>query len=301
MATGKRGTITALAPWFGAKRTLAARIVDVLGPHRAYWEPFCGSMAVLLSKPESAMETVNDLHGDLVNLARVVRDEDLSARLYWRLRRTLPSEAFFRESQGVIRREPAPAAPKAGAASAPDVTRAYHYFLASWLGMNGVAGTPAGSTGFCRRFTSRGGDPGGRFLGAVESLPAWHERLRAVVVLSGDGIGLCEKVEDRDGTVIYADPPYLKKGAEYVHDFAPEDHERLARALCRFRETRCVVSYYDHPELERLYPGWERLPLDAAKSLVNTGAARGRRDAPEVLLVNRPAAAPSLLSTEARA
>lgn len=36
--------ISAIAPWFGSKRTLAPRIVEVLGEHRAYWEPFCGSL-----------------------------------------------------------------------------------------------------------------------------------------------------------------------------------------------------------------------------------------------------------------
>src|ERR1044072_5384193 len=36
--------ISALAPWYGSKRTLAPEIVRQLGEHRAYWEPFCGSM-----------------------------------------------------------------------------------------------------------------------------------------------------------------------------------------------------------------------------------------------------------------
>lgn len=40
--------IGAVAPWFGGKRTLAPRIVEALGPHKAYVEPFCGSCAVLL-------------------------------------------------------------------------------------------------------------------------------------------------------------------------------------------------------------------------------------------------------------
>lgn len=35
--------IKALAPWFGAKRNLAPVIVGLLGEHRIYWEPFCGS------------------------------------------------------------------------------------------------------------------------------------------------------------------------------------------------------------------------------------------------------------------
>jgi len=66
--------IKALVPWFGSKRRLAPEIVRELGPHAAYWEPFCGSLAVLLAKPPCPMETVNDLHADLVNLANAIAD-----------------------------------------------------------------------------------------------------------------------------------------------------------------------------------------------------------------------------------
>lgn len=217
--------IGALAPWFGSKRTLAPRIIEALGPHRVYWEPFCGSMACLLAKPRATMETVNDLHGDLVNLARVIRDEDMSGRLYWRLRRTLSTEAFFRESLALIRAEPTP-----NRDDPPNVDRAYHYFVASWSGMNGVAGTSSTNTNFARRFSSKGGAPAVRVMNTIESLPWWHERLRTVTILSGCGIDLCERIEDRVGTVIYVDPPYLVKGAKYVHDFAKADHDRLAAA-----------------------------------------------------------------------
>ena len=56
--------INAIVPWFGSKRYLAPRIVEQLGPHRAYWEPFCGSLAVLLAKPVASQETVCDLHAE---------------------------------------------------------------------------------------------------------------------------------------------------------------------------------------------------------------------------------------------
>ena len=90
--------IKAIAPWFGAKRNLALRIVELLGKHSVYWEPFCGSMAVLLAKPACKMETVNDLHGDLINLARVIQHEQLALKFYRRLRRTLMHEQIFREA-----------------------------------------------------------------------------------------------------------------------------------------------------------------------------------------------------------
>lgn len=291
--------IMSLAPWFGGKRTLAPAIVEAIGPHRVYWEPFCGSLAVLLAKPAVKMETVNDLHADLINLARVVQDPRLAVHLYDRLARTLFAEALFREALAAVRSEPVP---PADARPGDRVDRAYRYFVVSWQGLNGVAGTPANNTSFARRFTSSGGNPGGRFVAAVDSIPPWHHRLRPVTILSDDGIALCEEVEDKPGTVIYADPPYLEKGASYLHDFtrgersgspalfegAEDDHERLARALRRFKKTRVVVSYYDHRDLAQLYPGWRKIRLDAAKGMVNSAAAAaGRTEAPEVLLVNQ--------------
>lgn len=87
--------ITSLVPWFGSKRRLASRIVAELGDHRAYWEPVCGSMATLLSKPRASQETVNDLHGDLINLARCVQHAGVGPRLYRRLRRVLCSDAEY--------------------------------------------------------------------------------------------------------------------------------------------------------------------------------------------------------------
>jgi len=52
-----------------------------------------------------------------------------------------------------------------------------------------------------------------------------------------------------------------------------------------------IVSYYDEPELDLLYPGWTKRRLDVTKSLVNQGM-RDRRGqivkTPEVLLINGP-------------
>ncbi len=60
--------------YFGGKTRLAARIVELLPPHEHYVEPFAGSLAVLLAKPLSRMETVNDLDGDIMTFWRVLRD-----------------------------------------------------------------------------------------------------------------------------------------------------------------------------------------------------------------------------------
>lgn len=61
-------------PYFGAKGNTAGRIVARLPKHGHYVEPFAGSLAVLLAKPRSRMETVNDLDGDLMTFWRVLRN-----------------------------------------------------------------------------------------------------------------------------------------------------------------------------------------------------------------------------------
>ena len=283
MTAADQMTYTATVPWFGGKRTLAPRIVEEIGAHRVYWSLFAGSLAVELAKPPVQMETVNDLHGDVTNLARVLRDEGLSGRLYWRLARTIPAEPLFREGCNVLAAGTAP-----GIDREPCVDRAYHYFVVCWLGLNGVAGTMRQASSFAKRFTSGGGAPAGRFAGAVESIPWWHERLRNVLVLSECGIALAERIEDREGTVVYCDPPYLVKAATYRHDFTAADHERLAAALRRFKLTRVVVSYYADQRLADLYPDWRVIDCPTPKRLAKGGARPDAGTAaPEVLIVSK--------------
>ena len=60
--------------YYGGKTSIAGRIVSLLPEHGHYVEPFAGSPAVLLAKPPSRMETVNDIDRDLMLFWRVLRD-----------------------------------------------------------------------------------------------------------------------------------------------------------------------------------------------------------------------------------
>lgn len=275
--------INALAPWFGGKRTMADRIVEVIGPDtKRLWDLFTGSMAVPFAMPDHVKIHVNDMHGDLINLAKVVSSPLQGPQFYRILRRTPFAQEVFLESQRAMQ--------EIGWRDGPyDLARAYDYFVVSWMGMNGFAGTEKeDSTSFAVRYTSNGGDPATRFRSAVESIQHWRRCMRDWTILRRCGIELAEQIEDKEGTTIYADPPYLKKGATYRHDFTPEQHRRLAQALCRFKETRVVVSYYDSPDLAILYPGWKVIPVEANKGLAQSSARgkSGATKAPEVLLVN---------------
>lgn len=280
--------IKAICPWFGSKRTLAPQIIKQLGPHYVYWEPMCGSCSVLFSKPRTTCETVNDLHGDLINLALVVQDEANAVELYGRVSRCLFHEDLLPIAKAFLTGRDLQA-------GVPDVERAYWYLVFSWMGLNGISGTPLNHTGtFAVRYSSKGGNGATRWESVCESIPDWHQRLVGVQILRRDAFGILERIDDAAGTAIYVDPPYLVKGAKYVHDFRQEDHDRLAALLQRFEKCRVVVSYYAHPALASLYPGWTLIDssqLCIKKAMVNSCQAgkNGRTVAPEVLLVNGPA------------
>lgn len=275
--------VTAIAPWFGSKRNLAPEIVRELGDHRAYWEPFCGSMAVLLAKPPCRMETVNDLHGDLINLARCIQHQQHGPALYRRLRRAWMHEALYDECQDAIDAGPV--------GDEIDSGRAFAYFVSSWLGRNGTSGLQRHRVGkaFCVRYTNNGGHGATRFQSSIDSIPAFRRRLRDVTILKRDGFPIIERIEDAPGTAVYIDSPYLVKAATYEHDFTAADHGRLAEALRRFQHTRVVVSYYEHPALDDLYPGWTRRRFNVSKAMAHQGG-RGTNEkrAVEALLINGP-------------
>src|SRR3990167_4284244 len=258
--------IRALAPWFGGKRTMASDIVAELGKHTQYFEPFCGSMAVLFGKAPSQKETVNDLHGDLVNLARVVKWPASAEDLYQRLVGTVMAEGLLDDARAVLEDEELlqtvteEAAAYPGAVTPQMLERAYWYFVGSWMGRNGTAGTERIDYQIAVRWTKNGGSPTVRFRNAVDSLPAWHRRLLNVVVLRRDAFRFIDRFEDDPSTAIYVDPPYANEtrsnvaseegtkgggGGRYLHEFkhgdrlfGGDDHKRLAEILRGYKRAR---------------------------------------------------------------
>ncbi len=286
--------IRSIVPYYGGKRALAASIVEELGPHVAYFEPFCGGLSVLLAKPRSAQETVVDLNGQLANLALVLADPKLASRLYRELRRVPACEAIYLQSclqleddqaHGVMADWGSGIPIKA----CPSYVSARSYFIASWLGRNGLVGSVRRGCTFCVRYTPGGGSTATRFRHVVDSIPAFRRRLRDVTILCRDAFEVVGSIDDCDGMVIYCDPPYLAKSKPYLHDFADADHKRLADALSRFKRARVLVSYYDHPALDSLYPGWTKRSFIRHKNLSNQGqyGSNGTK-CTEVLLINGP-------------
>lgn len=278
--------ISAIAPWFGGKRNLAPRLVDLFGEHNSYWEPFSGGCSILFSKPRCSLEVLNDLHGDIVNLAQIVADPIRSRELYRRVRLLPAGEQVLEKcSRDLIDGVEDP------------LERAACYLVVSWLGRNGYGGTDKErDPRFAIRWDSGGGSPGVRWQSVVKSIAAWHRRLSGVVISNRDAFDVIRKIKDERGTVIYVDPPYVDAGSAYTHKFdetgffCSNDHETLSELLERFRLARVVVSYYDVPLVRELYPEheWRWFDLSTRKVLANTNGVS--EQAPEVAIIKGGAA-----------
>lgn len=73
--------------WPGGKRHLAKRLIDLFPEHKCYCEVFAGGLALLLAKPPSKVEIINDLNQNLVTLYRVAlfHSQALLYELTWHL------------------------------------------------------------------------------------------------------------------------------------------------------------------------------------------------------------------------
>jgi DNA adenine methylase len=94
-------------PWYGSKAPVADAVWERFGDPGHYIEPFCGSAAVLLARPNwrpGALETVNDLDGLLVNAYRAIRSapEEVAEWVAWPISAT---DMIARQAWLVARRQ----------------------------------------------------------------------------------------------------------------------------------------------------------------------------------------------------
>lgn len=257
-------------PYYGSKQTLGPRIASLLPEHQHYVEPYAGSLAVLLAKRPSRMETVNDLDRDLMVFWRVLRDDALELERVCAL--TPHSRAEYIASR------------EADLEALPDLERA----RLVWVRLTqGRAGTMR-QTGW-RHFQDPRGSSSGmpRYLaGYVSRLAPVAERLATVTLECRPALELVQAYGRHPEVLLYVDPPYLgsTRARNYRHEMGgKEEHRDLAAALEACRSAVILSGY--HSELyDELYAGWHRVEIDA-----HTGQSGvGFRERTEVLWSNRP-------------
>jgi DNA adenine methylase len=239
--------------WYGGKFSHLDWLLPQLPAAHHYCEPFAGSGSVLLNRKPTAIETYNDIDGDVVNFFRVLRDrgDDLARAIALT---PFSREEFHRAIVGSTK-------------SISDLERARRFYVRARQARTGLAQTATlGRWANCKN-TSRSGMSGvvSRWLGGIEGLDDICERLLRVQIENRPAVDVI-RLYDSPSTLFYCDPPYLHetRGDTKAYSFEMDHaaHVELAETLNAVKG-KAAVSGYNHPVMEKLFKGWRRYDAPA--------------------------------------
>lgn len=264
--------------YYGGKTRTADRIVAVLPPHEHYVEPFAGGLSVLLAKPRSVMETVNDIDNHLVTFWRVLRDRPYELARVCSM--TPHARAEF------------------DAAGDLDVDDDLEHARRVWVRLSqGRSGTLR-KTGWRYYKNPAGSSMGmpGYLDSYIDRMMAVAERIRCVSIESRPALDLIADYGMHHRVLFYLDPPYVdatRNSRGYLHEMADVAQHRALAAAVNSVECKAsvVLSGYHSDLYDELYAGWYRFEISAwtgNATGLETGSIVTDGDRTEVLWSNRP-------------
>ena len=241
----KRGKVIPFG-WYGGKFSHLDWLLPLLPEAHHYCEPFGGSGAVLLNRPQSPVETYNDLDGEVVNFFRVLREQ--KDELVTQIALTPFSREEYFLAIADHRGEDSP------------LQRALRFFIRARQSRTGLAQTASlGRWANCKN-TSRAGMSGvvSRWLGSVDGLPDIAMRLLKVQIENRPATDVIALYDDA-GTLFYCDPPYPHDSRgdtkSYGYEMTDADHVLLSRTLHQIKG-KAAISGYQCDLLNDLYSDW---------------------------------------------
>ncbi len=264
----------------GAKWGLAPWIISHFPPHEAYVEPFFGSGAVLLRKPPSRSELVNDIDGAVVAFFRLLRDNPAE------LAAAIALTPYARDELRACARDDE---------ALPDVERARRFAVACWQTRGGGQGARYPGWRF-DMYGAANKSLAGTWATLPDRIREVAQRFASVAIENRPAIevlGVLTKSADRGrNTLVYADPPYLMGSIDprlYKHGMREPEHSELLDALDAFAGP-VVLSGYANPLYSARLGHWTTV-MRQARNQVNDPRT-------EVLWLNPVAARHATLNLE---
>jgi DNA adenine methylase len=245
---------TPIVPWIGGKRRLADHLIPRFPKHECYVEVFAGGAALYFLRPPAAVEVINDINGDLINLYRVVQHhlEEFVRQFKW----ALTSRQVFKWLQETV--------PE----TLTDIQRAarFYYLQHNCFGAK-VEGQSFG--------TATTSPPGLNLLRLEETLSAAHLRLSNTFVEHLDW-KTCVDRYDRPHTLFYLDPPYWETEG-YGVPFSYDEYVAMAARL-RTLKGKAIVSLNDHPAIRQAFDGFHIETVDIKYTVGGGGREAARKE-----------------------
>lgn len=229
--------------YMGSKWQLADWIISQFPPHKSYIEPFAGGASVFFRKPPSALETLNDLNGEVVNFFDVLRTQ--TNELIRLVEMTPFSRAEYERSF-----EPC----------ADPLERARRYYVRSWQAFG--SGGLAMPTGWRHQNNTNRGTSVATEWNRLKGLQLGAARLKNAQIECDQAVNIIRRYDHADA-LFYVDPPYIlstreRKTGRYQHEMSDDEHRELA-AVLRQVQGGVLLSGYDHPLYRELYTDWRTI------------------------------------------
>ena len=249
-----------LMPYIGGKHRVAKKLAGYLQATGAdtMVDVFGGSGAVIIASG-FVKRIYNDRDGDLVHLFRVLADPLQRKAFLDRLLWTPPSRQLFEDWYTTYRNN---------GFSFAGLSDPIEHAVAVFYRHHFSFGGKTRSGGFsvsdldCYQIKEVG-----RFNNAMRRVERIGEFYRHTLIENLHYQELITTHGDRQGVVLFCDPPYVGTEKYYSVSFTRQDHVFLAHLLNN-SPAKVVCTYYDDPLVRDLYPAnkWEWNSIQATKN-----------------------------------
>lgn len=210
--------------------------------HDVYLEPYAGSLAVLLNKPRSHIETVNDIDGEIVNFFRVLRNQP---KEFARLIRYTP---YSREEYNLAFEE-----------TEDHLEAARRFAIRCWMGFGGAVRS---KNGFKNSTKSNAPNTAKAWAELPETISEVAERLCGVQIEHMDALPLIKRYDSKNA-FIYLDPPYLPETRHqnlYKYEYSYEQHEELLSVI-KNHKGKIMLSGYENELYQNQLKDWKKVAI----------------------------------------
>jgi DNA adenine methylase len=217
----------------GGKKELRDTLISMFPKHHAYIEPFCGVAWVLLGKPPSEVEAINDIDGHIADLFNVIKCAPLELAV--KFTHELCSRRTFDRYLYELKTE-----------KLPPIERAFRFLYLTKVSFGGLGQ----NFGYSRKHKSK------LIVSNIQgSIKLIHERLERVYIENVDFKEMFRRYDSPE-SLFYADPPYYKVcNKAYPGKFTELDYFALKDAMLNM-QGKCVLSLNDHEFTRETFKGF---------------------------------------------
>lgn len=247
--------------YVGSKANLSRVIIPLIPAHTCYVEVFGGSGAVLFNKSQSKHEVYNDIDDHIINLFRVLQDNEKTTRLQARLNLTLYARKEHNRAVEILKHK----------SWVDDVEHAWAVFVKYNQSVNGIADARRGSWGYGALHDT------GSYWARVWAIDQIAQRLHNVQIENADFRAIFKRY-DGQGVFFYLDPPYSlatrEGGRVYTHEITPEDHLTMLLFLEQLQGEAILSGYKGTAYDDLIGLGWHKKEIPVkAHMRVHSGAS----------------------------